>query len=104
MNPPASPYWFYHEYLDEQRRMRIHRITAETETEARRLHRAASAFDWVTAHVTPTVSSLFHQGTYGPRAIATQQRPGQPYRTDSPAVECPPELSASIDQYKASDA
>jgi hypothetical protein len=104
MNPPAAPYWFYHEYLDEHRRMRIHRITAETEKEARQLHRAASDFNWVTQHTSPTVSSLFHQGTYGPRAIATQQRPGHPYQPEAPAVECPPEIRSLLDSYKTTHA
>jgi hypothetical protein len=75
-------FWFYHEYLDEAARFRIHRITADTETDARRMHRQACEFRWVTGHVTPTVSSLFTRGDYGPRTLAPSHRPGQPYHTE----------------------
>jgi hypothetical protein len=75
-------FWFYHEYLDEARRFRIHRIQTETEQEARKLHRHACAFQWVTHHVEPSVSSLLERGDSGPRTIAPSHRPGDTYHTD----------------------
>ena len=77
-----ADYWFYHEYLDEERRFRIHRVDCETESEARRLHRQACEFRWVTHHVEPSVSSLFVKTDGGQRTIVQGHRPGQPYHTD----------------------
>jgi hypothetical protein len=74
-------FWFYHEYLDEARRFRIHRVEATSEQEARKLHRHAAAFQWVTDHVQPTVSPLFHRTTDGNRTLARGHRPGDTYQT-----------------------
>ena len=85
-------YWFYHEYLDEERRMRIHRVEAETEKEARRLHRQACEFRWVTQHVEPSVSSLMTVGEYGPRSLVAGHRPGQHYSTVPHPVPMPDDI------------
>lgn len=82
-------YWFYHEYRDEASRHRIHRIEAATEHEARKLHRQACDFQWVTQHADPSVSSLFTRGEYGPRTLAPGHRPGQPYHTEVVPIPMP---------------
>ena len=82
-------WWFYHEYLDEERRMRIHRVEAETEKEARKLHRQACEFRWVTQHLEPSVSSLMTVGEYGPRSVVAGHRPGQDYSTVPHPVPMP---------------
>lgn len=82
-------YWFYHEYLDEARRFRIHRINCETEQEARKLHRQACEFRWVTEHVEPSVSSLFVKTEGGQRALIPGHRPGERYRTEFRPVPAP---------------
>lgn len=92
-------FWFFHEYLDESRRMRIHRIEATTEQEARKLHRQACEFRWVTQHVEPSVSSLFTRGDYGPRTLAPSHRPGQPYTTQSNPVTMPDDVRALLARY-----
>jgi len=84
-----SAYWFYHEYLDEARRFRIHRIDCETEQEARKLHRQACEFRWVTAHEEPSVSSLFTRSEGGQRTLVQGHRPGQRYHTDFRPVPAP---------------
>ena len=75
-------FWFYHEYLDEERRFRVHRIEADTEVEARKMHRLACEFRWVTQHVEPSVSSLFTKTPMGQRAIVRSHRPGDTYSTE----------------------
>ena len=85
-------FWFYHEYLDEERRFRIHRVDCETEQEARKLHRQACEFRWVTHHVNPTVSSLFAKTESGQRAIVQAHWPGQPYHTDFRPVPPPDDV------------
>ena len=82
-------YWFYHEYLDEEARFRIHRVDCETEQEARKLHRQACEFRWVTHHVNPTVSSLFVKTESGQRALVQGHWPGQQYHTDFRPVPAP---------------
>jgi hypothetical protein len=84
-----ADYWFYHEYLDEERRFRIHRVNCETEVEARRLHRQACAFAWVTHHVEPSVSSLFTKADAGQRTLVQGHRPGDRYHTDFRPVPMP---------------
>ena len=82
---PHPPYWFFHEYLDEERRMRVHKFTAETETEARRMHRQACEFRWVTQHVEPSVSALFRLGDNRTIPIAPSCKVGEQYlRQDNP--------------------
>jgi hypothetical protein len=100
MDSPNPPYWFYHEYLDEHRRMRVNLVGAQTETEARRLHRSAADFHWVTQHAEPTVSSLFTKGKYGQQTIAPQQRPGVPYAQHDKPAPCPPEVKAALQQLR----
>ena len=75
-------YWFYHEFLDESRRFRIHRVESDSEQEARKMHRHACAFQWVTHHIEPSVSPLMEKADAGPRTIAPGHRPGTPYHTD----------------------
>jgi hypothetical protein len=82
-------YWFYHEYLDEARRFRVHRIDAETEQEARKLHRQACSFHWVSKHVEPSVSALFSRNGPTHRTLISGHRPGEPYRTDYKPVAMP---------------
>ncbi len=94
MSHPA--YYFFHEYVDEARRFRVNKHTAETETEARRLHRQASEFRWVTQHVEPTVSPLFGRGEFGDRPIAPGQRPGVPYTTETVATLMPDDVRALL--------
>lgn len=94
-------YWFFHEYLDEARRMRIHRVQSETEQEARRLHRQACEFRWVTEHLEPSVSSLFTIGEYGPRTLVPSHRQGQPYSTQSNPVPMPDDVRALLNRYLA---
>jgi hypothetical protein len=96
-------YWFYHEYLDEERRFRIHRVDSETEQEARRLHRLACNFDWVTHHVEPTVSSLFVKTEGGQRALVQGHRPGQPYHTDFRPVPMPDDVREMLFNYRSQD-
>ena len=93
-------YWFYHEYLDEARRFRIHRVDADTEQEARRLHRQACEFRWVTSHVEPSVSSLITRGEYGPRTLVSGHRPGQPYTTTPNPVPPPADVLQAIRRYR----
>jgi hypothetical protein len=77
-------FWFYHEYLDEARRFRIHRVEATSEQEARKLHRHAAAFQWVTDHVQPTVSPLFHRSS----GRQPDSRTRTPARRHLPDVRC----------------
>ena len=89
-------FWFYHEYLDEARRFRIHRIQAETEQEARKLHRHACAFQWVTHHVEPSVSALMRKDDTGPKVIAPHHRPGDTYHTDYRWTPMPDHIRTAI--------
>jgi len=82
-------FWFYHEYLDEARRFRIHRFECDSEKDARKHHKQACEFRWVTQHVEPSVSSLFAKTETGSRAIVQGHRPGQPYHTDFQPVPAP---------------
>ena len=93
-------FWFYHEYLDEARRFRIHRINADTEQDARRLHRQACEFRWVTEHVDPSVSSLFARTDLGQRTLIAGHRPGQPYRTEWHPIPAPPDVLQAIRGYR----
>jgi hypothetical protein len=82
-------YWFFHEYVDEARRFRVNMVGSDSEQDARRMHRQACEFRWVTVHVEPSVSSLFTRGEYGPRTLAPSHRPGQKYHTEVVPVEMP---------------
>ncbi len=97
MTHPA--YWFYHEYLDEARRFRVHKHTADTENEARKMHRQAAQFAWVTAHIEPTISPLFTLGDGRDRAIIPGQRQGLPYVTHPQPVPCPPDVWDKLKGY-----
>jgi hypothetical protein len=94
-------YWFHHEYLDEARRFRIHRIEADNETQARKMHRQACQFSWVTEHAEPSVSSLFMRTEGGHRAIAPSHRPGDHYHTDIAPIPMPEYIRQSLAGYKA---
>lgn len=98
-----TAYWFYHEYVDEERRFRINRIDCETEQEARRLHRAACEFRWVTQHVEPSVSSLFVRSETGQRTLVQGHRPGQPYHTDFRPVSCPDDVATMFKTVRFHD-
>ena len=89
-------YWFFHEYLDEARRFRVHRIEAATEADARKMHRQACEFRWVTQHVEPSVSSLFTRGEAGQRTLVRSHRPGDTYSTEWRYVSPPEGLLESI--------
>jgi hypothetical protein len=93
------PYYFFHEYLDEARRFRVHKHTADTEQQARTNHRQAANFQWVTNHTEPTISSLFGkvEGTY--KAITPSQRLGTPYRTHTEATPMPDDVRQLIARY-----
>jgi hypothetical protein len=93
-------FWFYHEYLDEAARFRIHRMTADTETDARRLHRQACEFRWVTSHIRPSVSSLFTMGDYGPRTLTPSHTPGLPYRTNVNPIPMPDDIRQQAAAFK----
>jgi hypothetical protein len=93
-------FWFYHEYCDEAGRFRIHRIESQSEAEARRMHRNACEFRWVTEHVRPSVSSLFTRGDYGPRTLAPAHHPGQPYRTEVVPVPMPDDIRQRIAAFR----
>ena len=97
------PYYFFHEYVDEARRFRAHKHTADTEPEARKLHRQAAAFNWVTQHTQPTISPLFGKGEHGYRAIIPGQRPGIPYTTETVATEMPDDVRALLGNYTATN-
>ena len=94
-------FWFYHEYLDEEARFRIHRVDAETEQEARKLHRQACEFRWVTHHVEPTVSSLFVKTEAGQRSLVPGHRPGDRYHTSIAETPMPDYIRAALTNYKA---
>jgi hypothetical protein len=96
-------YWFYHEYLDEARRFRINRIEAADEPSARRMHKQACEFRWVTKHVEPSVSSLFVKTEAGQRALAPGHRPGDHYHTQIAETPMPDYIRALLHNYKARD-
>jgi len=100
---PNAPYWFFHEYLDESRRFRINRIDCQTEQEARKLHRQACEFRWVTEHVDPSVSSLFARSDTGQRTLVQGHRPGQPYHTDFRPVPMPDYIREQLKTVRFSD-
>ncbi len=94
------PYYFFHEYLDEARRFRVNKLTADTETQARKMHRQASEFRWVNQHVEPTISPLFGKGEYGYRPIAPGQRPNVPYSTETIPADMPDDVRTLFDRYR----
>jgi hypothetical protein len=85
-------FWFFHEYLDEAGRFRSNRLELSSESEARRAHRQACEFRWVTEHRHPSVSSLFTRGDYGPRTLLPSHRQGEPYRVEVHPVAMPEEV------------
>ena len=94
-------YWFFHEYLDEARRFRIHRIEADTEQQARKMHRQACDFAWVTQHIEPSVSGLFAKTDTGPRTLLPGHRQGDTYRTSVDATEPPAYIRQQLAGLKA---
>jgi hypothetical protein len=99
----TDTYWFFHEYLDEARRFRINRIETDNETQARKMHRQACDFRWVTQHVEPSVSSLFVKTEAGQRALAPGHRPGDPYHTQIAETPMPDYIRQLLRNYKARD-
>jgi len=89
-------YWFYHQYLDEGRRFRVFRIEIESESDARKRHRQACAFHWITDHVEPSVSPLFTRGDYGVRTLVPGHRQRDAYTTEYLVIECPPDVAARV--------
>ena len=94
-------FWFYHEFLDEARRFRVHRHETDNEAQARKMHRNACEFRWVTEHVEPSVSSLFMRTEGGQRAIAPSHRPGDRYHTDIAPTPMPEYIRQLLAGYKA---
>jgi hypothetical protein len=94
------PYWFFHEYLDEARRMRVHKFTADTETEARRMHKRACEFLWVTQHVEPSVSALYTRGDRD-HPISPARRPGQ--TADSGPIPMPDYIRRQLRTLRMGD-
>jgi hypothetical protein len=100
---PHAPYWFYHEYLDEERRMRVHKHTAETEQEARRMHRQACEFRWVTQHIEPSVSALRRRGDGKDVVIAPACRKGERYTTESKPIPMPDYIRDQVTRFRMGD-
>jgi len=101
--PRHPEFWFYHEYLDEERRMRVDKHTAETESDARRLHRQACEFRWVTQHVEPSVSALFKLTDKRDLAISPGRRPGQPYGGTENPIAMPDYIRAQVKGFGLGD-
>jgi hypothetical protein len=99
---PHPPYWFFHEYLDEERRMRIFKVTAETEQEARRLHRQACQFMWVTHHIDPSVSALYRRGERD-MPIMQGGRPGGHYGAESKPITMPDYIRQLLTGFRMGD-
>ena len=97
------PYWFHHEYLDESRRLRVHKFTAETEQEARRMHRNACEFRWVTQHVEPSVSPLFRRGDGRDVAIMGGRKPGQVYGGEENPIPMPDYIREKLRGFRMGD-
>ena len=97
------PYWFFHEYLDEERRMRVNKVTSDSEGDARKMHKQACAFLWVTHHQEPSVSPLFRLGDGRDVAIVPGHRKGQPYSTVSQPVPMPEYLRKLVRNVRIGD-
>jgi len=93
------PYWFFHEYLDELRRFRVFKNVAETENEARKMHRQACRYLWVTQHVEPSVSPLFTRGDGKDRTIIPGHRRGDIYTTESHPIPMPDYIRTLITDF-----
>jgi hypothetical protein len=94
------PYWFFHEYLDEQRRFRVFKNTADTEQEARRMHRQAANYHWVTAHIEPSISPLFTRAEGKDRTLIPGNRRGDTYTTQSNPIPMPDHIRELLNNYK----
>ncbi len=101
MTHPA--YWFFHEYLDEQNRFRVFKNTAETEKEARKMHRQACEYRWVTQHLKPSVSPLFTRGDGKDRTIVPGHREGDVYTTESNPVPMPDYIRQQLKTFRIGD-
>ena len=83
--------------------MRVHKFTAETEQEARRMHRQACEFNWVTQHIQPSVSALFRSGDQRIVPIAAGHRPGEQYvRQDNP-IPMPDYIREQLTGFRIGD-
>lgn len=96
-------FWFYHEYLDEARRFRIFRVEADTEKDARKMHKQACDFQWVTNHVEPSVSALMGRGDAGVRTLAPAHRPGDRYHTEYSWVPMPDYIRVQMRNVRVAD-
>ena len=101
---PHPPYWFFHEYLDEARRPRVNKVTADTEADARTRHRQAADFHWITHHIEPSISPLFHHTEGMDRAIIPGQRPDHPYRHTVEPTPMPDYIRAALTKARTRDA
>ena len=96
-------YWFYLEYLDEERRFRVHRVESDNEQEARKMHRSSCEFLWVTQHIEPSVSALFSRNGPTHRTLISGHRPGDAYHTEWRPVPCPDDVRAKITGLRMGD-
>jgi len=97
------PYWFFHEYLDEQNRFRVFKNTAETEKEARKMHRQACEYRWVTQHLKTSVSPLFTRGDGKDWTIVPGHREGDVYTTESNPVPMPDYIRQQLKTFRIGD-
>ncbi len=83
MKETTPRFWFFHEWLDEQRRFWAAPHFFESVSEARTAHVAASGFHWVKGKMTePSISGLFARDAVGDVTIQQPCRPGEdPKRT-----------------------
>jgi hypothetical protein len=101
--PTHPQYWFFHEYLDEARRMRVHKFTAETEADARRMHRSAADFRWATSHVEPSLSALFRLGDNRTVTIGPSCKPGQQYGSSDNPIPMPDYIRDRLRRFGMGD-
>jgi len=81
---PGPKFWFFHEWLDEQGRFWAEIKGFQFPSDARREHRLASGFRWVTGKMhTASISALYARDAIGMVEIQMACRPGDdPERTE----------------------
>lgn len=78
MKENAPRFWFFHEWLDRDRRFWAEPHFFDSVAQAREAHVAASAFYWVTGKMTePSISGLFARDAVGNVTIQQPCRPGE---------------------------
>lgn len=87
--PPGPKFWFFQEWLDEDRRFWAEVRGYQFAHDARREHRLAAAFRWVTkGMVEPSISALYARDAAGVVEIQEPCRPGddpeRPRQVSSP--------------------